>query len=391
MPYSTAHAITPPVIEADALRVPGVKAMPPLSEKIVFNYATVAPMSRTAYEAARTCMADFYQYGPPEVLYRYDSLADDVATEAARLLNCVPDEITYLKNTSEGIMMASEALPLMRGDEVLVLGNEYPANLLPWLRKRQDGVTVKVITGCDSEGAFLRLLESIGPHTKAISMSSAQRYDGFMPNLPLLSGVCREMGIFLVIDAVQHIGARTLDLAATPVDIVVCGGQKYLRAGMGIGFMYVNKSLMPALRDGKVGIRSTEHFDEDSYVLKNTAARFQDGTQNITGLAALHAALQEINTIGMNGIEEKNLEILKGIKAILQENMIEFIDHGTHQSNIVSIPIADPDSLFRFLMDHGIYVKAVQDVARLSFIHESKLEDVEVLARRTREFLEGCS
>lgn len=376
-------------IEAAALPGPVRKGLTPLSEKILFNYATVAPMSRAAYEAARTFMADFYLYGPPEVLYQYDTLADDMATEAARLLHCSAEEVTYLKNTTEGIMMASEALPLQRGDEVLVLGNEYPANLLPWLRKRQDGVTVKVITGRDNEGAFLRLLESIGPQTRAISISSAQQYDGFMPALGLLSDVCHGRGIFLIVDAVQHLGARRIDLAKTPVDILVCGGQKYLRAGMGIGFMYVNRNVMPFLRDSKAGIRSVERFDENSYVLKSTAARFQDGTQNVSGLAALHAALRETNAVGMDAIEQKNLELLAGIKAVLHEHNLDFIDHGTQQSNIVSIRTPDPAGLCGFLTERGIYLKPIQDVARISFIHESRLEDVAVLARLTREFLDG--
>ena len=376
-------------IEAAALPGPVRKGLTPLSEKILFNYATVAPMSRAAYEAARKFMADFYLYGPPEVLYQYDTLADDMATEAARLLHCSAEEVTYLKNTTEGIMMASEALPLQRGDEVLVLGNEYPANLLPWLRKRQDGVTVKVITGRDNEGAFLRLLESIGPQTRAISISSAQQYDGFMPALGLLSDVCRGRGIFLIVDSVQHLGARRIDLAKTPVDILVCGGQKYLRAGMGIGFMYVNRNVMPFLRDSKAGIRSVERFDENSYVLKSTAARFQDGTQNVSGLAALHAALRETNAVGMDSIERKNLELLAGIKVILREHNLDFIDHGTKQSYIVSIRTPDPAGLCGFLTERGIYLKPIQDVARISFIHESRLEDVAVLARLTREFLDG--
>jgi selenocysteine lyase/cysteine desulfurase len=366
-----------------------LNSMKPISEKKFFSYATVAPMSRTAYEAARDFMADFYEYGPPEVLYRYDALAEEMAAEAARLINCAPEEITYLKNTTEGIVIASEVLPLGPGDEVLVLGNEYPANLLPWLRKRQDGITVTVITGRDNDAAFHRLLEAIGPRTRAISMSSAQRYDGFMPDLALLSRVCRERGIFLVVDAVQHLGVRSLDVAQTPVDILVCGGQKYLRAGMGIGFMYVRRGVMPALREGRVGIRSMERFDEDSYVLKDTAARFQDGTQNVAGLAALHAALRELNTLGMDAIEQKNLALLQGIKDILREHRIDFIDHGTRQSNIVSMPAADPAALAEFLMERNVYVKVVEDVARMSFIHESTLEDVGVLARHTREFLDA--
>jgi selenocysteine lyase/cysteine desulfurase len=364
--------------------------MKPIAEKTFFSYATVAPMSRTAYEAARDFMADFYQYGPPEVLYRYDRLADEMADEAARLIHCAPEEVTYLKNTTEGIIIASEVLPLDPGDEVLVLGNEYPANLLPWLRKRHDGVTVRVITGRDNEAAFHRLLEAVSPRTRAISMSSAQRYDGFMPDLALLSRICRDRGIFLVIDAVQHIGARCFDLAETPADILVCGGQKYLRAGMGIGFMYVRRGLMPSLRHSRVGIRSMERFDEESYVLKDTAARFQDGTQNVTGLAALHASLRELNALGMDAVQEKNLALLQGIKDILREHGIDFIDHGTRQSNIVSMRTADPEALAEYLMKRNVYIKVVEDVARMSFIHESTLEEAEVLARHTRAFLDSA-
>jgi selenocysteine lyase/cysteine desulfurase len=171
------------------------------------------------------------------------------------------------------------------------------------------------------------------------------------------------------------------------VDILVCGGQKYLRAGMGIGFMYVSQSVIPALRDSRVGIRSVKHFDEDSYVLKNTAARFQDGTQNITGLVALRAALREINAVGMDVIERKNLEILEGIKAILREHELDFVDHGMSQSNIVSMRTPDPAALVNFLMDRNVYIKAIDDVTRVSFIHKSKLEDIEVLAGHIREFL----
>jgi cysteine desulfurase / selenocysteine lyase len=386
MPESTTPAVLAPAFEADALSAGLRSSVQPSSPKLFFNYASVAPMSRAAYEATRTFIDDFYHYGPPEVLHCYDVVADDMAAEAARLINCAAEEITYLKNTTEGIIMASEALPLGCGDEVLVLGNEYPANLLPWLRKRQDGVRVKVMTGLDNEAAFGRLLDSIGPRTKAISMSSAQRYDGFMPDLALLSGICRSRGIFLVIDAVQQIAVRTIDVARTPVDILVCGGQKYLRAGMGIGFMYVSQSVIPALRDSRVGIRSVERFDENSYVLKNTAARFQDGTQNITGLVALRAALREINTVGMDVIERKNLEVLEGIKAILREYELDFIDHGTGQSNIVSMQTPDPAALVNFLMDRNVYIKAVEDVTRISFIHKSKLEDIKVLAGHIREF-----
>jgi cysteine desulfurase/selenocysteine lyase len=286
------------------------------------------------------------------------------------------------------VNVASESLPLQEGDEVLVLGNEYPANLLPWLKKKKDGITVTIIKGTDSPAAFESLLETISEKTKAITISSAQYYDGYIMDLARLSTLCHDQGIFLVLDAVQSVGVRKIDLQETPVDFLLCGGQKYLQAGMGCGFMYINQNTLSALKDYKVGIRSMQSFDEESYVLKDTADRFQDGTQNEAGIVALHAALSRINSIGIENIEQLNYKLLGEIKSCLATYNIPFIDHSNNQGNIVSMQVSDPKALFEFLKEKSVYIKPIKDVARLSFIHESRLEDVETLAQLTRQWID---
>jgi cysteine desulfurase / selenocysteine lyase len=357
------------------------------SRKIFFSYATVAQMSDVVYRAVNLFLDEFYVIGPPEVLYKYDPLMNDLAAEAAKLINCSPEEITYIKNTTEGIYIASEALPLHAGDEVLVLGNEYPANLLPWLKKRKDGIVVRVIDAPDNKTGFELLLAAIGAQTKAIAISTAQYYDGFMMDMATLSNTCRQKGIFLVLDAVQSIGIRKIDLQKIQADFLVCGGQKYLQAGLGIGFMYVNKKTIKHLNDVKVGIRSMQYFDHETYVLKEGAARFQDGTQNMAGIVALHAALKRVNAIGIEKIERLNMRLLKQIKACLDAYGIAYIDHGANQSNIVSMKVDDPQGLFEYLKEKSIYIKPIKDVARMSFTHETQLSDVELLAKHTRQWM----
>jgi cysteine desulfurase/selenocysteine lyase len=357
--------------------------------QVFLAYTTVAPMCRASYQAVKQFYEEFYSVGPPEVLYKYDPMHEDLAAEAAKLLNCDSSEITYTKNTTEGIHIASEALPLEKGDEVLVLANEYPANLLPWLKKKKDGVSVKLIGSRDSEKSFEELVASINPHTKAIAISSSQSYDGYMFNLPLLSKLCEEKDIFLVLDAVQSVGVRKIDLQKTPVDFLLCGGQKYLRAGVGIGFMYVNKRTIPKLKDFKVGIRSMQSFDETSYILKDNSARFQDGTQNLGGIVALIAALRQVNEIGIDNIEKRNLELLAQAKACLKKYNVPFIDHGNRQGNILAMKVDSPQELFEFLKANGVYLKTIKDVLRISFIHETKIEDIETAAKMIRGWLDG--
>lgn len=361
--------------------------MKPASEKLFFSYGTVAQMSQPVRDAVQKYLDEFYTFGPPDVLYKYDPYVDKLADEAAKLIGSHASEVTYIKNTTEGIIIAAESIPFTPGDEVLVLGNEYPSNLLPWLKKKKDGVTVTVIPGTDSDQAFRALLGAISSRTRAVAISSAQYYDGYMANLAALSAVCRRNGTFLVLDAVQSIGVRKFDVTQTPVDFLICGGQKYLQAGPGSGFLYVRAGVLPELKDFKVGIRSMQQFDTETYVLKDSTARFQDGTQNLPGIVALHAALQTVNATGMETIERQNLALLAGIKATLQRYDLPFIDHGDHQSNIVSMRVPDPMALFNYLKERDIYIRAIKDVARITFVHTSRLEDIETVAHHTREWL----
>ena len=177
------------------------------------------------------------------MLEKYQSYVQKLSLEVAKLLNCDPDEVIYAKNTGEGIIMASEALPLKKGDEVLVLGNEYPANLIPWLKKKKDGVNVQIIGDQkhrDNEKAFQELLahqpqnqsrcHRVGPALRRLPRRSRQ-----------LSKICRKYGTFLVVDGVQGVATRVIDLEKIDIDFFACGGQKYLGSIGGSGFLYVNK------------------------------------------------------------------------------------------------------------------------------------------------------
>lgn len=357
-----------------------------MNKRIFFGHGTVGLMGKEAHAAALTFLNEYFTIGPPDVLSRYEPYPNKLRDEVAHMLHCDSREITYIKNTTEGINIATEALPLQVGDEVLVLGNEYPAGILPWLKKRKDGIDVQIISGLDNEKAFEELMQRISAKTRAISISWAQYYDGYMSDLDRLSSVCRKFGIFLVVDAVQAVGVRELSLQKTPVDILVCGGQKYLGSIMGIGFMYVNTKIMRSLKDTKVGIRSMKRFHENSYELKDGAERFEDGTQNLLGIVALHAAIKQINAIGVPVIEEKSLALLAAFKMLLRKNGIPFIDHK-RQSNIISLRIDHAEEFCTYLRESNIIIKPIKDVARISFVHTSTLADFTVLVAQTREWL----
>ena len=151
--------------------------------------------------------------------------------------------------------------------------------------------------------------------------------------------------------------------------------------------MYVNKQTMKHLKDFKVGIRSMSSFSENDYILKDNAERFQDGTQNLNGIVSLYASIKNINSIGIENIEKTNIKLLNEFKAILNDKDIKFIDNGLNQSNIISVKVSDPQALFEYLKERSIYIKPIKDVARISFIHESKTADFITMAENIRKWM----
>ena len=355
------------------------------TEKIFLNYGTVGLMGEPAYLAATKFLQAYYEVGPPEVLIEYEPYVEKLTQEISTLLSCDKEEVVYIKNTTEGLFLASEALPLYPGDEVIVSSREYPATLLTWFKKRKDGITVTVLHRESSEGLEDALISAITPKTKVITVAWAQHQDGYVPDLNRLGRACRERGIYLVVDGVQGVGVRGLNLAETPVDILVCGGQKYLGGIVGIGFMYVRKEILKDLKDIKVGLRSMESFTQDSYTIRNTARRFEDGTINLLGVVALHAALEHINKVGIEEVSARGTALLLQHKAILRERGISFIDHK-NQSNIITIETKDPAALAQCLREQKVYVRALTGAIRLSFIHNSSPEEFAYAADKIAEW-----
>lgn len=343
-----------------------------------FNYAGLGLISNANWKGLSNFIDDYCYIRPPKVILKYRNYIPMLYLEVSKLLNCKPSEIVYIKNTTEGIIIASESIPLVKGDEVIIMNNEYSANYIPWLKKQKDGIIIHFIDGVDNNDRFNNLLKAINNKTKIISVSWIHYYDGYRINLEKLSEICKKHSIFLVVDGIQGIGTRMLDLKKISVDFLVCGGHKHLGAIVGSGFMYINSKTINKLNDFKVGTRSVEHFQQGSYKLKQGAERFEDGTPNLAGIVSLYHAIKEINTIGIDKIETKNLSILLTIKQKLQKNKIKFFDYR-NQGNIISLKTSDSVKLRNNLIKDGVYVKTIKDIVRISFSFKTTNKEIQIL------------
>ena len=239
------------------------KEFPWTAETTYLNNASIGPIpERTrslldAFTARRTA---------PHLLPDSDlqQILRDARATAARLIHADAAEIGLATNTSWGLTLAARALPIRKGDVVLLPDKEFPANVYPWLLLRDKGVEVEFAPstseGWPNEEYLLERLAD--PRVRVLAISFVQFSNGYRADLKRLSEACREHNVFLVVDAIQGLGQCPFDIRETPVDILATGGQKWLLSPWGSGFVYVRSGLLEVIEPVVCGWMSFEDTDD---------------------------------------------------------------------------------------------------------------------------------
>lgn len=229
----------------------------------------------------------------------------------ARLIGASPAEIACMVNTTHGINVAALALPLAAGDLVLSYEREFPANVYPWMALARRGVNFQQIP-CDDAGLPDEewLYGALSRRSvKAVSVSWVQFANGYKTDLAALARECHARGIYLVVDAIQGLGAATIDVHECDVDIFACGGQKWLLSPWGTGFVYVKQELISQLEPGVVGWMATRGSEDFSrlvdydFTYYDDARRFEVVTLPYHDFAAYNSSLELLLELGPEAVE----------------------------------------------------------------------------------------
>lgn len=217
----------------------------------------------------------------------------------ARLVGATPAEIALMTNTSYGLNFAARALALKAGDVVVTSDREFPSNIYTWMAlEKERGVRfdrIPCVGRLADEVAILAALDRPGVRVLVLSWVSFET--GYTLDLARLGRACRDRGITFVVDAIQGLGALTLDLSTLDVDILACGCQKWLVSPWGTGFVYVRKELVSRLEPSDVGWMSVQGSDDFTRMLdyqftyRDDARRFEVVTLPFQEFAALNSAL----------------------------------------------------------------------------------------------------
>src|SRR5579872_764134 len=297
---------------------------PALQEKIFFDSAGVGIAPRVAIDAIRAFL-DQTMFVPERSMVEHhlaiDAAREKARPEAARLIAAAESEIALVESTTHGLSIAARAIPLEAGDNIITSDLEFIAVPLAWRQPRSSRCPeIRVARNINGEFPASIFEELIDRRTRAVVISSVQWSNGYLCDLGKIGQLCRDAGVLLVIDAIQQLGAMSLDVRKVPVDIVVCGGHKWLNAPYGAGFMYIRKGIVDKLCPPVAGYLSLDpplggwgkYFETPSIVplqpveFTRDARQFENGgTANYPGGIGLAASLRMINEIGTEVIEQQ--------------------------------------------------------------------------------------
>jgi len=270
------------------------------------------------------------------------------------------DEIAFLRNTSDGANTIARGLSWVPGDEIVLCDNEFGSNALPWLALRELGVRI-VFVHAERERLTAEVLARVmTSRTRLVAVSWISFADGYRHDLAALSHVAKARGALFCVDAIQGLGAFDLDVRRDGIDALYAGGAKWLLALPGVSLLYVSRELRERLAVRWRGWRDVaaifDFFDYDQ-PFADGAARYEGGTQNFLGIAALDASMTVLARAGLARIGTHILALTDRLVARLRDRDATLLTpRGPGiSSGIVtfSLPGHDPVALGRELGTRG--------------------------------------
>ena len=280
------------------------------------NHAAVAPLSGPAADAmvgyAREMAEAAYLRGT------YYRAADRVRQSSAKLINADPLEVTFIKNTSEGINYIANGIQWLTGDNMVSTSMEFPANVTPWMNLEQRGVTMKRVAELDGRIPFDKLAAAIDSRTRIVAVSAVQWSNGFRLDLTRLGELCQARGVLFLVDAIQALGIHPIDVRSMKIDFLAADGHKWLCGPEGAGIFYCRNELIGHIKPSVPGYMCMKQpYDTPTGEMdfRDDARRFDSGVYNLAGICGLGASIDLFLEIGIENIQVRIKELTDRLAA----------------------------------------------------------------------------
>ena len=286
--------------------------------------------------------------------------ADFIGAESA-------SEIIFTRNASESLNLIAKSYGetfLKEGDEIVLTVMEHHSNLLPWQEVGKKTGAKLVFLEPDKTGFISdeEIKAKITEKTKLVSLAHISNVLGRKNPVEKVIKAAHDVGAVAVIDGAQAVPHTKVNVRELDADFYVFSGHKML-APMGIGVVYGKKKLLNKMPPFLTGGEMIEYVELDSATYAEVPHKFEAGTVNVGGAVGLHVAMDYLDKVGFDYIEETELRLtkrlLEGMKALPYIN-IAGSENAEEHNGIITFTIDDvhPHDSASILNDAKICVRA---------------------------------
>lgn len=315
-----------------------------------------------------------------------------------RFINASSDkEIILTSGTTESINLVAQSYgrsTLKAGDEIILSQLEHHSNIVPWqILCEQTGAIIKVVPINDAGELELEQYERLlGPRTRLVAINHISNALGTINPVRKIIELAHSYQAKVLIDGAQAIPHCAVDVQALDCDFYCFSGHK-LFGPTGTGVLYGKRALLEAMPPWKGGgdMIRTVTFDKTTY--NDLPYKFEAGTPHIAGVIGLGAAIDYVNTIGMQAISDYETGLLEYATAAAGTvKGMKIIGTARHKASILSFVMdgIHPHDLGTILDHHGVAIRtghhcampvmdryAIPATARASFAMYNTREEVD--------------
>jgi len=294
------------------------------------------------------------------------TLFEETREKTHRFLNSrSPNEIIFTKGCTEAINLVAHAYGrafLKPGDEILLTNMEHHSNIVPWqLVAEATGAKIRVIPIDDSGELLLEEFEKmLSERTKIVACVHISNALGTVNPIHEITKLAHEAGAVVLVDGAQSTPHLRVDVQGLDVDFYTISGHK-MYAPTGVGILYGKSELLEKMipYQGGGDMIRTVSFEKTTY--KEPPHKFEAGTPNIAGVVALGAAIDYLESLGMETIRAYEDELSKyAHERIAEVPGVRLIGTAKEKAGLLSFVMncAHPHDIGTILDSEGVAVRA---------------------------------
>ncbi|MEG1486743.1 cysteine desulfurase [Lactococcus sp.] len=229
-------------------------------------------------------------------------------------------EVLFTRGTTTSINWVAQFAGqiLKAGDEIVISIMEHHSNIVPWQEvAKKTGAILKFVYLKEGELDMEDLRQKVTAQTKFVSIAHVSNVLGTINPVEEITKIAHEHGAYLVVDGAQSTPHMAIDLQKMDVDFFAFSGHKMM-GPTGIGVLYGKEELLNQFEPVEFGGEMIDFVYESHSTWTELPWKFEAGTPNIAGAIALGAAIDYIQTLGIDQIHQHEAELIDYVMPKLQ-------------------------------------------------------------------------